>query len=106
MRRSLKIDKIVKAWAPNYGLNLQTIYKDENVRSIAVVDDSGNVYQIWIEQLKRGRVRVSSSNNLSGKKSKNWTRKTRISKLDRALDRAYDKVSDWIQKSGNSRNPI
>ena len=62
-KRYFKIDRIVKDWANKIGLRIQYEYKDEKVRSLNVVDDSGNIYQIWIETLKWGRLKVSATNN-------------------------------------------
>ena len=102
-KRYFKIDRIVKDWANKLGLRAQYEYKDEKMRSLNVVDDSGNSYQIWIETLKWGRLKVSATNNKSGRKRRNWNKKCRISNLITVLFEAYGVTEKWISDSGNSR---
>lgn len=68
-----------------------------------MVDDTGKQYQIWIEILKWGRVKVSCTNNESGKRKKSWTKKSRIDDLTKVLYEAYGNIEQWIFQSGNSR---
>ena len=102
-KRYYKIDRIVKDWANKVGLRAQYEYKDEKVRSLNVVDNSGNIYQIWIETLKWGRLKVSATNNKNGRKSRNWNKKCKISNLITVLFEAYGVTEKWIADSGNSR---
>ena len=102
-KRYHKVKRIVNEWTKKVGLHLQYEYKDEKVRSFNVVDDAGNQYQIWIEILKWGRVKVSCTNNEGGKKKKSWAKKSRITDLTKVLYEAYGTVEQWIFQSGNSR---
>ncbi len=102
-KRYFKIDKLVLDWAKKVGLHSQFEYKDEKVRSLCVVDDAGNSYQIWIETLKWGRIRVSTTNNETGRKRKFWNKKCRISNLTKVLFEVYGITEQWISKSGNTR---
>lgn len=102
-KRYLKIDRIVQDWAKKVGLHSQYEYKDEKVRSLSVVDDAGNKYQIWIETIKWGRMKVSATNNGSGRKRKIWIKKCKLSNLTKVLFEAYGVTEQWISESGNSR---
>ena len=102
-KRYFKIDKIIEDWAKKLGLHIQTNYKDEKVRSLSVVDDAGNSYQIWIENLKWRRLKVSASNNKSGRKRKLWYKKCNTSNLTKVLFEAYGVTEQWISESGNKR---
>ncbi len=102
-KRHSKIDQIVKDWSKKVGLHHQYEYKDEKVRSFNVVDDSGNSYQIWIETLKLGRLKVSATNSKSGRKRRNWDKKCKISNLNKVLFEAYGATEQWISESGSTR---
>ncbi|UII75322.1 hypothetical protein LV716_13805 [Flagellimonas sp. HMM57] len=102
-RRHSKINRVVEDWSKKVGLHPQYEYKDDKVRSMKVVDDAGNDYQIWIETLKWRRLKVWVSNNKSGKKNKKWKRTGRDSNLTKVLFEAYGVVEQWILKSGNTR---
>jgi len=102
-KRYHKVERIVNEWTKKVGLHLQYEYKDEKVRSFNVVDDAGNKYQIWIEILKWGRVKVSCTNNESEKNKKSWMKKSKISNLTKVLYEGYGMVEQWIFQSGNTR---
>lgn len=102
-RRYSAIDKVVEEWSKKVGLHPQYEYKDEKVRSMKVVDDAGNSYQIWIETLKWRRLKVLASNNKSRKKNRKWRRKCKDSNLTKVLFEAYGVTEQWILKSGNTR---
>lgn len=102
-KRYSKIDQIVKDWANKVGVHPQYEYKDEKVCSLNVVDDSGNNYQIWIETLKWGRLKVNTTNNKSGRKRRNWNKKCKISNLAKVLFEAYGVTEQCISESGNTR---
>ncbi|WP_186525881.1 hypothetical protein [Seonamhaeicola sediminis] len=102
-KRHIKIDKIIENWAKKLGLYLQTNYKEEKVRSLSVVDDAGNSYQIWIENLKWSRLKVNVSNNQSIRNRKLWSKKCKTSSLTKVLFEAYGMTEQWILESGNKR---
>jgi|SRR6056297_130802 len=102
-KRCFKIDRIIEDWAKKLGLSLQTKYKDEKVRSLSVVDDAGNSYQIWIENIKWKRLKVSTSNNQNGRKRKFWNKKCKTSDLTKVLFEAYGVTEQWISEIGNKR---
>jgi hypothetical protein len=43
------IDPILNRWAQKQGLTILTAYRDEEVRSIELVDKKGRRYQVWID---------------------------------------------------------
>ncbi len=43
------VDSILGTWARKHGLSIATVYRDEEVRSIELVDRRGDRYQIWID---------------------------------------------------------
>ena len=102
-KRQSKIDRIVNDWSNKVGLHTQNKYKDEQVRSLNLVDDSGNKYQIWIETLKWRRLKINATNNLSGRKRKYWNKKCKASNLTKVLFEAYGVTEQWILESGNTR---
>ena len=102
-KRYFKIDRIVQDWAKKVGLHTQYEYKDEKVRTLSVIDDAGNKYQIWIETLKWRRIKVSATHNKNGRKRKVWNKKCKISNLTKVLFEAYGVTEQWISESGNSR---
>ncbi|MFC4691285.1 hypothetical protein ACFO5T_12675 [Dokdonia genika] len=102
-KRYFKIDRIVQDWAKKVGINTQYEYKDEKVRSLNVMDDAGNKYQICVETIKWRRIKVCTTNNISGPKRKIWTKKCKLSNLTKVLFEAYGVTEQWISKSGNSR---
>jgi len=102
-KRYFRIDRLVQEWAKKVGLHPQYNYKDEKVRSLSVVDDTGNTYQIWIETIKWRRLKVSTTNNISGRKRKYWSKKCKISKLTQVLFETYGVTENWILESGNTR---
>jgi hypothetical protein len=44
-----KIDSQIYSWAQKYKLHVSAFYKDADVRSVQIVDNSANCYQIWID---------------------------------------------------------
>ncbi len=102
-KRNSRINQIIENWAQKVGLILQQEYKDEKVRSLKVMDDSGNTHQIWIESLKWRRLKVNVSNNKNGRQRKFWSKKCKVSNLTKVLFEAYGVVEQWISDSGNTR---
>jgi hypothetical protein len=44
-----QIDPALYSWAQKHKLNVLTVYKDCEVRSVDVVRNSANRYQIWVD---------------------------------------------------------
>jgi len=86
-----------------HGLHVVTRHRDEEVRSIDVVDDAGARYQIWISDADEvGKVRVSAWNV---KRKKN-AYESDVDELDHSLEDAYSQVTEWIHEAGHTRTPV
>lgn len=96
-----QLDPPLAAWAKRHGLHVSTLYKDSEVRSVAIVDDAGCEYQLWLTLLSENRVEVSAWN--FGKRS--VRRQCEASQLSEALESVYAAVEDWIRSDGHTRTP-
>ena len=94
------VDTLLKEFCDRYGLHVHTRYRDEEVRSISVVDDSGVRYQIWLDDSTSDLV-VKTSDN----RSKSYSAFSTESGLAHALENAYNAVLAWIEAAGNTRTP-
>jgi hypothetical protein len=53
-----EIDPIIESWALSNNLNLLKSYQDTEVRSVELVNQKGERYQIWVELLEEQVVKV------------------------------------------------
>jgi hypothetical protein len=98
-----EVDKALKPWLTRHGLHLFTRARDEEVRSIDVVDDAGARYQIWISDANDvGKVRVSAWDF----KKKKKVFESDFDELGQSLEDAYSQVTEWIQQAGHTRTPV
>jgi len=98
-----EVDKTLQPWLTRHGLHVFTRYRDEEVRSIHVVDDAGARYQIWISDTNdHGRVRVSAWDF----KKKKKVFESDFDDLSQMLEDAYSQVKQWIQQSDHTRTPV
>ena len=100
------VDNVIEKWAPKYGLQPIFFDRDEKVKSMSIVDDNGNSYQIWLELIGSKYIIVLASNNKRKEQNKNWKVKGTLKTLEQNLDIAYLKVSDWITETGNTRTYV
>ncbi len=100
-----QVDYVLNKWIPKYGLTIGTKYKDEKVRSISVVDDNGNSYQIWIEPIKLNQIKVNASypQNI---KTESWKTQTDLNDFENILNEAYSEIEKWITEKGNTRSYV
>jgi predicted SAM-dependent methyltransferase len=97
------IDKVLTPWSKRHGLHVFTKYRDEEVRSIDVVDDAGGRYQIWISEAENsGRAKVSAWNY----KDKKKTVESSFLDLEQALEELYSEVMLWMVQTGHTRTPV
>jgi hypothetical protein len=105
-----EIDPILDDWLPKYGLTVYKVNKDDSVRSIYIIDDSGISYQIWIEKNEKNNNYIVKAHWDLGKKinrksvTKSWEKTSKVEQLFDTLDRAYKEVNNWIISNGSSRN--
>jgi hypothetical protein len=97
------LDPVLREWASNHGLHVFTKDRDWETRSIQIVDDSGEVYQLGLF-LRDEDVQLS----VSSRKNKNFRESytCRLDELEKTLQAAYQQVIDWIEFYGNRRTPV
>ena len=97
------IDKVLMPWSKRHGLHVFTKHRDEEVRSIDVVDDAGGRYQIWISDAEdSGKAKVSAWNY----KDKKKTVESSFPDLEPALEDLYSEVMLWVVQAGHTRTPV
>ena len=98
------IDQYIEPFLKKYGLH---VYKmsahDTPIRSIDVVDDSGDVYQINIT-INEDNISIGIWDKKVDGKSKTYNCK--IPSFENKLIKAYKKIEGWIKSSGKSRTPV
>ena len=100
-------DKILTPWLKRHGLHLLTMDREVEVRSIDVVDDAGERYQIFLsEPDASGKVRIFAGNNKSKRKSKSKEFDAALTNLDQALEEAYSQIIEWVKEAGHTRTPV
>ena len=95
-------DEMLETWARRHGLSVSTQYKDEEVRSVAIVDDDGCEYQLWLELLPPDRVKVTAWDYADRRQ----TQITEPSALPEALEYVYGSVEQWICDDGHTRTNV
>jgi hypothetical protein len=99
----VEVDKALRPWLKHHGLHLLTTHRDQEVRSIDVVDDAGARYQIWISGADDAeKVRVSAWDF----KHKKKVFESSFGELDQVLEDAYSEVAEWIDQAGHTRTPV
>jgi hypothetical protein len=97
------IDKVLTPWSKRHGLHVIRKYRDEEVRSIDVVDDAGGRYQIWIsESGQSGKAKVSAWNY----KDKRKAVESSFFDLEQTLEDTYSEVMLWVAQAGHTRTPV
>src|SRR5260370_15808805 len=100
-------DKILAPWLKRHGLHVFTMDREVEVRSIDVVDDTGDRCQITLsEPDASGRVTIFAWNCKSKRKSKSKEFQSTLSELEEALEEAYAQVMEWVKQAGHARTPI
>ena len=87
------IDPILNPWADKNGLNVQTEFKESEVRSINIVSPQGRRFQLWVDG-------VDDSGNTAVHA---WDLRKRrcdfqcdVQQLASKLDEAYKQVQIWF----------
>ena len=98
-----EIDKVLTPWSQRHGLHVSTKHRDEEVRSIDVVDDTGSRYQIWLaDALEAAKVKVSAWDY----KDKKKTVASNLPDLEQVLEAIYSEVMVWVIQAGHTRTPV
>jgi hypothetical protein len=109
----LQIDPVLFPWAKIHGLHIYTTCRDDEIRSIDIVDDVGDSYSLGVGSLREdGTVAVWVSEQRVGGKaivnrniqSQRFT--TTIAELRQTLELAYRQVESLISQRGHKRTPI
>ena len=101
------VDKILLPWLKRHGLHVFTRHHEEEVRSIDVVDDAGERFQLWISRPDAfGMVRIFVSNYKSRRKRKSKEYEATLSDLEPALEEAYSQIMDWVNEAEHTRTPV
>jgi hypothetical protein len=94
-----QVDYVINKWLPKHRLTI----KDDKVKSISVVDNNGNSYQIGINPLKLNQIEVYA-NSLKNMKKESWKTETDLNDLEQTLNMAYLEIEKWITNKGNTKN--
>jgi hypothetical protein len=101
------VDPVLLPWLKRHGLHVFRRYRDEEVRSIDVVDDAGDRYQIAVSPPSAsGKLTVFAGNYLRKKKQKRIEYSSDVSGLERTLEDAYSKIMEWVAQEGHTRTPV
>ena len=95
------VDEVLAIWARRHGLHVNTEYRDEEVRSVAIVDDAGCEYQLWLELLPPNQVKVAAWDY----GDRQQARTCEPSELPDVLEAVYGSVEQWIRDDGHTRTP-
>src|SRR5687767_10423758 len=103
-----EIDSVLVPWASRRQMQISTQYKDEEVRSMLLVDDQGDTYQLWVDRTDPLRVGYmlhdSAAGRVPSRVLKQYTGRLscEISELESTLDRAVDQINFFISSRGHT----
>ncbi len=109
------LDPILRPWAARHGLGFRTLYAEHEVRMAPVVDDMGDIYQLFAEPTDSpNTIRVGA--NLFSRAKRHapsrelrqfaWRSSAPFEQLERTLDDALEQVQAWIAAAGHTRTPV
>ena len=111
--RYSQIDPVLFPWARTHGLHVYTECRDDEIRSIDIVDDAGDSYalgvssprddgavSVWVSEQRVGGQAVTS------RKIQSETFTTTVAELEHTLERAYRHAESWISDRGHMRTPV
>ena len=102
------IDPVLVPWAKMHGLFVATQFKDEEVRSIQIVDDFGDSYGLWVDvPHEDGSVRVSiAEHEAQSRDNRRQTFDTSVKDLVPTLESVFAVAESWIRERGHTRTPV
>ena len=103
-----QIDTVLGPWTKTHGLFVATQFKDEEVRSIQIVDDAGDSYGLWVDLPRDdGSVSVSIAEQTTPtRKVRRQKYTTRVAELAETLESAYALAVSWMRERGHTRTPV
>jgi len=108
-----QIDPVLFRWARTHGLHVYTECRDDEIRSIDIVDDTGDCYALGVSSPRdNGAVSIwISEQRIDGRpvtsqqiRSEAFT--TTVAELEHTLERAYRQAESWIAERGHKRTPV
>jgi 4-amino-4-deoxy-L-arabinose transferase-like glycosyltransferase len=101
------VDKILTPWLKRHGLHVYTMHREDEVRAIDVVDDTGERYGIAISPPdESGKVRVFAWNYKRRRQSKRKEYESTLRDLEWMLEEAYAQIVEWVSQEGHTRTPV
>jgi hypothetical protein len=89
-----EVDDALRAWAQRTGFPLQTVYRDDEVRTFSIAHPR-RTFQLWIEPPSDDDFVVVQASDNAGRKALTERLDVPISDLPAALDR----MLAWIQNA-------
>ena len=98
------LDAVVVPWCAKLGLHLYTKCRDDEVRDIHIVDDSGVGYHITVIPL--GGENSTVGVDIWSEARTYASYRTTLGSLGSTLDHAYQRVLELITEHGHTRTPV
>ena len=106
------IDSILQPWAAQRRLHVATMHRDDKVRSMSIVDDAGDTYQLFVDSAG-GAVSVGlvlssrAGKRTSSREARRFDFRQTVpaAQLSSALDVAWQRLHTWIEEAGHTRRP-
>ncbi|MBD5779973.1 hypothetical protein IEN85_10780 [Pelagicoccus sp. NFK12] len=95
------LDPQLMPWSKSRGLHVFTKHRDYDVRTIHVVDDSGDIYEMSVTPQNTNDPEILIG--LWDKKKRTESIKIGLEDLTDGLEIAYEKIESWIKERGHSR---
>ena len=94
------INDILNVWTKRHGLRISDTYRNR-FYYVDIIDDAGGKYEISVSvDAQPGYHKVQASSNRKG--SCGYI-PVALENLDGVLDRAYLRVSKWVEKAGGGK---
>jgi hypothetical protein len=99
------VDAALETWGRRHGLYVIMRHRDDEVRSVSVVDDAGTEYQVFLSAPNdAGRLTVTAVRSAGEPLAA--TRECDLPDLPVALEDIYGLVISWIRRAGHSRTSV
>lgn len=107
------IDPILLPWAARHKLHVMMEYKEDEVRSISIVDDAGDVYDLFVESPdEHGLVKIGvglqsrAGRHTLHRERRRFTMTSKAQPLEAALESALERIHEWIAEAGHTRQAV
>lgn len=96
-----EIDPVLNTWAQKKGLQIATKHRDDEVRSLNVVNAKGEKFQLWVEEIINSPI---CKIHVWDYKNKIKSIESEFNKLTESLDLAYSVLKKWSENISDSNN--